>query len=341
MEPMMHPPSQGTSQTPPKRLLQATAGAAAAALVVLLVAVFPAEYGIDPTGIGHAFGFTRLHEDGEGPTVNDTGPKLLFSREVRWVLEEETVHNQSGFLSVSDTQTIVRFSYNGTNLTRMAATLSWTDETGTEPDEFEIQIRAPDGRASEYVSGTNPIGAPGRISTELQWRSVPDVAEANGSVSFPAAPDRSAQGAWAVVVRIYWAGGPEQRPGNGWSLHVVAQQFRFERDVALGDANAALDSVTLTLPPGRAVEYKFGMAKDAFLNYTWTATAPLTYDFHGDTAATVDEPISYQQGVAASGDGSFQAPFAGRHGWWWYNAGTTAVTLTLQTSGEYTILGVV
>ncbi len=43
-----------------RRIGQATVGAAVVALVVLVTTVLPAEYGIDPTGIGNAFGLMAL-----------------------------------------------------------------------------------------------------------------------------------------------------------------------------------------------------------------------------------------------------------------------------------------
>ena len=43
------------------QLLKATALALAVAGAILLTTVLPAEYGIDPTGIGKALGLTALH----------------------------------------------------------------------------------------------------------------------------------------------------------------------------------------------------------------------------------------------------------------------------------------
>lgn len=43
------------------QLLKATALALAAAAAILLTTVLPAEYGIDPTGVGKALGLTALH----------------------------------------------------------------------------------------------------------------------------------------------------------------------------------------------------------------------------------------------------------------------------------------
>ncbi|MEO6081448.1 MAG: hypothetical protein ABIQ86_17005 [Steroidobacteraceae bacterium] len=62
----MNEPASPFEKTPPAaRRLIATVGAALlAALVILFVAVLPAEYGIDPTGIGSAMGLTAIN----GPT---------------------------------------------------------------------------------------------------------------------------------------------------------------------------------------------------------------------------------------------------------------------------------
>lgn len=58
-----------------RRILQATAVAAAIAVFVLMVAVLPAEYGIDPLGTGKALGLTALagtEEEAEGPASPST-----------------------------------------------------------------------------------------------------------------------------------------------------------------------------------------------------------------------------------------------------------------------------
>jgi hypothetical protein len=54
-----------------KRLLTGIAAAMVAAAVVLVVAVLPAEYGIDPTHIGRASGLTAMHEPNRMLQVKD------------------------------------------------------------------------------------------------------------------------------------------------------------------------------------------------------------------------------------------------------------------------------
>lgn len=55
-----------------RRILQATAIAVAMAMIVLVVAVLPAEYGIDPLGTGKALGLTALATTGEEEPASST-----------------------------------------------------------------------------------------------------------------------------------------------------------------------------------------------------------------------------------------------------------------------------
>lgn len=79
----LDPPSLAFLPTT-KQLNRATLGAAVAAAVILVTTVLPAEYGIDPTGIGSAIGLTAMGltkqgaESGSsitsGEALTETGP---------------------------------------------------------------------------------------------------------------------------------------------------------------------------------------------------------------------------------------------------------------------------
>jgi len=58
---------------------------------------------------------------------------------------------------------------------------------------------------------------------------------------------------------------------------------------------------------------------------------------HGEKPdAASDEFTSYWKGRGATaGHGEFQAPFAGRHGWYWQNRGDKPVTVVVKTTGFY------
>ena len=68
----IEPPSSGT-------LIKATVISIVAAAVILVLVVLPAEYGIDPTGIGGATGLMQLNA---GPTVTIEITDIIGGNEV-------------------------------------------------------------------------------------------------------------------------------------------------------------------------------------------------------------------------------------------------------------------
>ncbi len=96
------------------------------------------------------------------------------------------------------------------------------------------------------------------------------------------------------------------------------------------------DEVTFILSPFQSVEYKYEMEEGAAMIYTWQATGVLTYDLHAepDVAAGYPEDfeISADAGRETERNGSYIAPFAGIHGWFWENRGAEDVTITLTAA---------
>ena len=68
------PPPAGT-------LIKATLAALVAASIVLVVAVLPAEFGIDPTGAGRALGLTGLFEAGQEAAAVAAAPATITASE--------------------------------------------------------------------------------------------------------------------------------------------------------------------------------------------------------------------------------------------------------------------
>ena len=101
------------------------------------------------------------------------------------------------------------------------------------------------------------------------------------------------------------------------------------------------DEVTVSLKPGQAAEVKLDMRKGAKVTYEWTVRGGLVnVDAHGDP---VNPPAGfyhgYGKGRQMSRDaGVLQAAFDGKHGWYWRNRSSGAVTLTLSTNGQYTAI---
>ena len=101
------------------------------------------------------------------------------------------------------------------------------------------------------------------------------------------------------------------------------------------------DEVTVSLKPGQAAEVKLNMRKGAKVTYEWTVRGgTVNVDAHGDP---INPPAGfyhgYGKGRQMSRDaGVLQAAFDGKHGWYWRNRSSSAVTVTLNTNGEYTAI---
>jgi hypothetical protein len=101
------------------------------------------------------------------------------------------------------------------------------------------------------------------------------------------------------------------------------------------------DELTLTLKPGEGAEIKATMKRGQSFVFSWTVEGgSVEFDMHGDKGDGSDEGVSYWKGEqAASGHGTFRAPFDGRHGWFWQNLTWEPVTVKVKTSGFYSAIG--
>jgi len=101
-----------------------------------------------------------------------------------------------------------------------------------------------------------------------------------------------------------------------------------------------MDSVSIEVPAGQGLEYKFQIDQYGKLKYQWTSTRKLHFDFHGEPEGdTTGFFESYGIGSAFAIHGTLTTPFEGSHGWYWRNDGEEAATVTLNTQGEYSIIG--
>ena len=126
-------------------------------------------------------------------------------------------------------------------------------------------------------------------------------------------------------------------PVNGEAPRVrgafIAQPARYQ-----------FDSREITLAPGEGMEIKYDMKKGAGLIFSWTASANLAYEFHGDPDVKpagkegTDYFESYELDDKTGKDQShatFVAPSTGIHGWFWENKTDKNVTLKLVSAGFY------
>jgi hypothetical protein len=94
------------------------------------------------------------------------------------------------------------------------------------------------------------------------------------------------------------------------------------------------DEITITLAPGEYTKIKATMEEGVTLTYAWTATGGrVNFDLH--THAGSDAVTDEKGRGKTSGEGSFEAPFAGDHGWFWRNRNDEGASVTLQLRGDY------
>ena len=97
------------------------------------------------------------------------------------------------------------------------------------------------------------------------------------------------------------------------------------------------DTVLVTIPARSEKEYKLRLAKGATFKYSWiTDKDELYFDFHGEpTGDTTGYFKSFQKSTDSRSTGSLTTYFEGTHGWYWKNASSYPVNITLKLSGEY------
>jgi hypothetical protein len=116
---------------------------------------------------------------------------------------------------------------------------------------------------------------------------------------------------------------------------------------ALADASAGVispedrqfkrDAVEFVLGPYEGLEYKYRLHDGASMVYSWQATGTVIYDMHSEPDGAPDGYAeSFDKQQKAEAHGTYIAPFAGIHGWYWENPGSSDVTISLVTAGFYT-----
>lgn len=101
------------------------------------------------------------------------------------------------------------------------------------------------------------------------------------------------------------------------------------------------ESIVVTVPAGRGIEYKLAMAKFDRVTYEWsTSNGDVYVDLHGEPKGdTTGYFESYTIATSDMMKGSFTAPFDGSHGWYWKNKSDQDIQIQLIFSGEFVIEG--
>ena len=132
--------------------------------------------------------------------------------------------------------------------------------------------------------------------------------------------------------------------GKKLGLTVLATAGEEPQPTASLTANKGTDefqTIEVTVPAGRGIEYKFYMKQHEKMTYEWlTDGEPLYFDLHGEPEGdTTGYFESFAIATTNEMKGSFTTPFAGSHGWYWRNKTDKAIAIHLMVKGQYEVIG--
>jgi len=125
--------------------------------------------------------------------------------------------------------------------------------------------------------------------------------------------------------------------GTGRALGLLALGNAEEGPLESSDSMHVTDSAEFILEPFQSLEYKFHLAEAGTMVYSWEATSDLVFDMHADPEGLAGEEYvqSFEQSTGARRSGTYHAPFAGLHGWFWENRTFEVVTLRIKATGFF------
>jgi hypothetical protein len=125
--------------------------------------------------------------------------------------------------------------------------------------------------------------------------------------------------------------------GTGRALGLTALADGGPAAVVRQPGDYKVNSIEFILGPYQSVEYKYRLAKDATMLFSWHATDRVVAELHSEPdGAAPGYAESFDRLEGTAGAGSFTAPFPGIHGWYWENAARKELRISLTTAGFYT-----
>lgn len=355
-----------------RKLALATLAALGVATLVLVLFILPAEYGIDPTGVGTAIGLDTLNGEGDaadpsGETPQETtAPVTIATYESEFRVTSAQLLAEEGYLTEGDTA-ILPFQVVQANVSKVTMRIEFQDENATpagqrtRPDLFEIELKAPYGDVTGGVLVRSDAASGGGLGqAEFVVRPPPirrtyeaaTEGEARAAFERNDPADATAKGEWNARVTLVEAGdgeaaqgvplapGPVADAGDEWTITITIQTYALAVAEKTGTRQRS-DAVTLDIPAGGELEYKLAMALGKRLDYSWRTDGPPVYvDFHGEKTGDASGAFTrHKNGDIATDAGTLIAPFDGRQGWFWRNTSGAPVTLTLELRGQYEVIG--
>lgn len=105
---------------------------------------------------------------------------------------------------------------------------------------------------------------------------------------------------------------------------------------ALYGAAYQTDTVEFVIDGYDYIEFKYHLVQGAPMVFSWTSSAVVTHDFHGEPDADPENGVqSFDKSDKRNANGSIVAPFTGVHGWFWENPNSDPVTIRVTSAGFY------
>lgn len=97
------------------------------------------------------------------------------------------------------------------------------------------------------------------------------------------------------------------------------------------------DEKEIMLQPHEGIEIKAHMKTGDHFIYTWTASAPVKADMHGEKKGDTSGAFTqyWKEKGLIQDQGALTAPFDGIHGWYFRNQGDAPLTVKIKTWGFY------
>lgn len=97
------------------------------------------------------------------------------------------------------------------------------------------------------------------------------------------------------------------------------------------------NTMTITLKPNQGKEIKLTMKKGAKVDYAWwTNGGKANFDAHADSKKLNIRYHNYSKGSQTTDEGTMEAAFDGKHGWFWRNRTSEDMVVTLKVTGQFT-----
>lgn len=130
-----------------------------------------------------------------------------------------------------------------------------------------------------------------------------------------------------------------EKAGSGPNVPVPVEAYLPSSKEQLAEKE---DTIQVTVPAGKGIEYKIDMLKYGKVKYEWSTNGgTLYFDFHGEVYQKVKpEQVFFESYTIAYSNnmvGTFTAPFKGKHGWYFRNKGSEDILVNLRLKGQYAL----